>query len=186
MVLLLGSAMGYSARAYAVAPGSAVSMDKLVVARSNEVLKGKLSLNISPDNLAQSVLFENFSAGSDIKEAPVTSLFLDIPLKKAVAAAQSKLPLGFSLTLRGFVEVPATGFASLTAILGGETQTLVFPYGNAREGYFEKQMFFLFKSDQKGGQAVSDALSAQIVLNVEKLKKDHVNLSLDSLDLEIF
>jgi hypothetical protein len=166
-----------------------VAMEKAHIVTPAHVSQKNVSINISPDKLAQTFMFDSLQVTYGPEKAaqkftPVKTAFIEIPLS-AGSDPQCEL-LGYTIDVGGSVDLTAGARASVTLIFGGDVEQISFPFGDAGTKDFKRRFFSLAKLAGTPGKAViRSPLHLQIILAVETAQPDDAAvLSVDAIDVE--
>jgi hypothetical protein len=149
------------------------------------------SVVVSPDNMAASVLFDNFSAEQGPQQVaktfhPLKVAFLEIPLSKGTINSDCDL-LGYTIDIRGFVKLSDGGHAVLTVIANGAVDQFEVPFEHSADKNFFKRVFLLSQSSGNPPETVvGHCLRIQLIAFVETAKpNDQALLTIDSVDIAV-
>ena len=188
-VSLLASGWAAGADKAAADKCAPVSLEKAAVVVPTSIGAKTIAVNVSPDKLAQTVLFDSLQATYGPDKAakaftPVKTAFLEVHVT-AGSDPQCEL-LGYTVDIRGHVDVTAGARGSVTLLFGGEARQVEFPFDHAINENFSKRLFFVARSAGTPGKTVvRSPLRIQIIVEVETAQPaDGAVLTVESLDLE--
>ena len=166
-----------------------VSLEKAVAVVPTAIGAKTISVSPSLDKLAQTVTFDSLQATYGPEQAartftPVKAAFLEVPV--AVGSDPQCELLGYTVDVRGSVDLTAGARGSVAVIVGGEAHTLEFPFDTAGGRDFNKRLFAVARMAGTPGKiVVRSPLQIQIILAVETATPgDAALLTVSSLDLE--
>ncbi|MEJ7593216.1 MAG: hypothetical protein WKF77_16850 [Planctomycetaceae bacterium] len=154
-----------------------------------------ISTDVSPDKLAQTIIFDSLQATYGPEKAattfsPLMTALLEIPVT-AGSDPECEL-LGYTVDVRGNVDLTKGARASVIVMLGGLSEQIEFPYetgdddDQSESGNFNKRFFFVAQTaGTPGTTVVRSPLRLQLILSVETASPtDAALLSVDSVDVE--
>ena len=166
-----------------------IALDKATVVVPTAVGDKNISVNVSPDKLAQTILFDSLQAdyGPDRaakKFTPTKVAFLEIPVTPG-SDANCEL-LGYTLDVRGHVTLQMGARASVTVVFGGIAEQIVFPFADQQDEDFNKRFFFVTPlAGTPGKTVIRSPLRIQVTLFVETATHDSAAvLSVEAMDVE--
>lgn len=171
---------------------SPVSIENAVVTVPPAIGPKSISTNVSPDKLAQSMIFDSLQATYGPEQAatpfaPVKTAFLEIPVT-AGTDPECEL-LGYTVDVRGNIDLTKGARASVIIVLGGSSEQIEFPYSTSDESRskdFNKRFFFVAQmAGVPARTVVRGPLRLQLILTVETAAPaDAAVLTVDSVDVE--
>jgi len=171
---------------------SPVTIGEAVVTVPPTIGQETISNNVSQDKLAVTILFDSLQATYGPEMAgttfsPLMTAFLEIPVTVG-SDAECKL-LGYTVDVRGVVDLTKGARASVIVVLGGVVEQFEFPYKtNDESGIadFNKRFFYVAQSAGVPGQTVvRSPLRLQLILSVETASPTDVAvLTIDTVDVE--
>lgn len=174
---------------------SPVSIESAVVTVPPTIGAKTIATNVSPDKLAQSILFDSLQAAYGPEQAatafsPVKTAFLEIPVT-AGTDPECEL-LGYTIDVRGNVDLTRGARASVVVMFGGLSEQIEFPYETDDEDDesesedFNKRFFFVAQTVGVPAKTVfRSPLRLQLILSVETATPaDAAVLTVESVDVE--
>lgn len=174
---------------------SPVAIENAVVTVPPTIGPKTISTDVSPDKLAQTIVFDSLQATYGPEQAatpfaPVKTAFLEIPVT-AGTDPECEL-LGYTVDVRGNVDLTKGARASVIVVFGGLSEQIEFPYETDDEDDesgsedFNKRFFFVAqKAGAPARTVVRGPLRLQLILSVETAAPaDAAVLTVDAVDVE--
>jgi len=171
---------------------SPVTIGEAVVTVPPTIGQETISNKVSQDKLAVTILFDSLQATYGPEMAgttfsPLMTAFLEIPA--TVGSDPECELLGYTVDVRGVVDLTKGARASVIVVLGGVSEQIEFPYKtNDESGIedFNKRFFFVAQTAGVPGKTVvRSPLRLQLILSVETASPTDVAvLTVDSVDVE--
>lgn len=173
---------------------SPVAISEAVVTVPPTIGPKTIATNVSPDKLAQSIVFDSLQATYGPEQAamtfsPVKTAFLEIPV--TMGSDPDCELLGYTVDVRGNVDLTKGARACVVVILAGVSEQIEFPYENSvvdrsANGNFSKRFFFVAQAAGIPGKTVvRGPLRLQLILSVETASPtDAAVFSVESVDVE--
>jgi len=154
--------------------------------------KDTISSNVSDDGLALTILFDSLSiARESTRDTTFTTTkatTIEIPLK-----SYGDTLIGFFIVLRGHIDKDDRTRAAVMLDLGGNVQSIEFPYGKELNEDFQREFFTLIPTVQ---EKVDDNIivrpfdlsrfMSSFLLSVHRqTQKDEAAITIDSLNIEL-
>jgi len=148
------------------------------------VTKDHVGVDISPDNLATTLLFDNFqcAVGPNQKVTPYAFAAIEIPLKNG----DDESLVGFTADVRGYVSRSAGSRVSIVVDSAGAADQIEFTYSDEApvDADFNHRFFFVAPGHQKGPLPYKK-LTVLIAISVQVTsEEDNAIVKIDAVDFE--